>query len=196
KILEAIIWSRKTIDTDFNEKSIEMISKKPKGHGYELVEDLLLNSERRASQGRYDDAVGRLYRALELLVQIRLKLQYGIKTDDVDVKKIPQEYREEYEPKNDMKDRKNKIGLKESYELLAKLNDDDPLAKIYLSRKSELIGLLEVRNLSIFAHGFRPITKEEYNIFNTFFENFFDDFFTGMNAKRYAERCQFPHRLQ
>jgi hypothetical protein len=33
------------------------------GHGYEIVEDLLLNAERRAMQDRYDDAVGRLYRA-------------------------------------------------------------------------------------------------------------------------------------
>jgi CRISPR-associated protein (TIGR02710 family) len=31
-------------------------------HGWELVEDLLLNSERRAVQARYDDATGRLYR--------------------------------------------------------------------------------------------------------------------------------------
>jgi hypothetical protein len=49
------------------------------GHGYEIVEDLLLNAERRAMQDRYDDAVGRLYRALELLVQIRLLQTYDIK---------------------------------------------------------------------------------------------------------------------
>ena len=34
-----------------------------RGHGFELVEDLLLNAERRAVQGRYDDAIARLYRA-------------------------------------------------------------------------------------------------------------------------------------
>ena len=38
-----------------------------------MVEDLLLNAERRAIQGRYEDAIGRIYRAIELIAQIRLK---------------------------------------------------------------------------------------------------------------------------
>ncbi|MCX7593736.1 MAG: TIGR02710 family CRISPR-associated CARF protein [Fischerella sp.] len=46
-----------------------------KGHGYEIVEDLLLNAERCATLKRYDDAVARLYRALELLAQVRLRNQ-------------------------------------------------------------------------------------------------------------------------
>ena len=196
KFLEAIIWSRKGIDMEFNEKSIEGLSKKKKGHGYELVEDLLLNSERRASQGRYDDAIGRLYRALELLVQIRLKLQYEIKTDDVDVKKIPQEYQEGYELKKDANGGKLKTGLKESYELLAIANNADPLTRVYLNKKDGLVNLLRIRNSSLFAHGFQPITKEEYDKFYTFFEEFFDGFFAELDAKRYAERCQFPHRLR
>ncbi len=195
KFLEAVIWSRRDIDSNFKEKPIEGLSNTPKGHGYEIVEDLLLNSERRALQGRYDDAVGRLYRALELLVQIRLKSQYGIETDGVDVKKIPQEYREEYDFKNNMGRGTVKIGLKESYELLARLNSDDSLTQVYLSRENELIDLLRVRNLSLFAHGFKPITKEEHTKLYVFFKDFFDGFLAEMDAKIYTERCQFPRRL-
>jgi len=195
KFLEAVIWSRRGIDSNFKEKPVEGLSNIPKGHGYEIVEDILLNSERRASQGRYDDAVGRLYRALELLVQIQLKLEYKIETDDVDIKKVPQEYRERYELKKDIDDRKVKLSLKESYELLVIINNSDPLTKVYLKTKNEFIDLLRVRNSSLFAHGFQPITKEEYAKFHTFFEEFFDDFFAGLGVKRYTERSQFPHRL-
>lgn len=196
KFLEAVIWSRREIDSNFKEEPIEGLSNTPKGHGYEIVEDLLLNSERRASQGRYDDAVGRLYRALELLAQVRLKLEYGIKTGDVDIKKIPQEYREKYKLEKDTNDGKLKIGLEGSYELLAIVNNADPLTKEYLNTKNKFIYLLSVRNSSLFAHGFQPITKEEYDKFHTFFKEFFDGFSTGLDAKRYTERCQFPHRLR
>lgn len=44
-----------------------------KGHGLEAVEDLLRNAERRAAQDRYDDAVGRLYRAQRSRIQDCLK---------------------------------------------------------------------------------------------------------------------------
>ena len=196
KFLEAVIWSRREIDSNFKEKPIEGLSNTPKGHGYEIIEDILLNSERRALQGRYDDAVGRLYRALELLAQVRLKLEYGIKTGDVDIKKIPREYREKYELEKDTNDGKLKIGLEGSYELLAIVNNTDPLTKAYLNTKNEFIDRLRVRNSSLFAHGFQPITKEEYDKFHTFLKEFFDGFSAGLDAKRYAERCQFPHRLR
>ncbi|MDB9309098.1 hypothetical protein PN471_10700 [Aphanizomenon sp. CS-733/32] len=64
--LKCVINSRGQIDEKFDS------SNGTEGHGYEIVQDLILNAERRATQQRYDDAVGRLYRALELLAQIRL----------------------------------------------------------------------------------------------------------------------------
>jgi len=45
--------------------------------GYELVQDLLLNAERRGRRGWFDDAVARLYRALELLAQTYIQLECG-----------------------------------------------------------------------------------------------------------------------
>ena len=61
--LKRIISSRAEIDEQFSSTG----NVKCLCHGYEIVEDLLLNAERHANQQRYDDAVGRLYRALELL---------------------------------------------------------------------------------------------------------------------------------
>src|SRR5262249_16501330 len=60
-----------------------------RAHGFEWVEDLLLNAERRSSQGRCDDAVGRVYRAVELTAQVWLKERHGVDTGDVDLGLVP-----------------------------------------------------------------------------------------------------------
>jgi CRISPR-associated protein (TIGR02710 family) len=189
--LEAVIWSRKIFDINFNKIPIEGLSIAPKGCGYELVEDLVLNAERRAEQGRFDDAVARLYRALELLVQLRLKLEYSIITGEVDIEKLPDIHKKEYEAKRDSKDNIIKIALKESYELLVKMNKEDPLTKIYTEKEKHLWDLLNVRNNSLYAHGFTPILKEQYEEFyKTFVEDILDKFLLTFGA-RHIQRRQF-----
>ena len=128
------------------------------GHGYEVIQDLLLNAERRAAQGRYDDAVGRLYRSLELLAQIRLLKAYGLETGDLDLAKLPEHLRDKY---RDESSKKIKIGLRKSYELLSQL-DNDPIGQLYRHQEGKIIGALEIRNSSLFAHGFEPIVKQKY----------------------------------
>lgn len=189
--LEAVIWSRKIVDRNFDKIPIEGLSFAPKGCRYELVEDLVLNAVRRAEQGRFDDAVARLYRALELLVQLRLKLEYSILTGEVDIEKLPDIRKKEYESKRDSKDNKIKIALKESYELLVKMNKEDPLTKIYTEKEKYLWDLLNVRNNSLYAHGFTPILKEQYEEFyKTFVEDILDKFLLTFGA-RHIQRCQF-----
>ncbi len=189
--LEAVIWSRKLLDRDFDKISVEGLSIAPKGCGYELVEDLVLNAERRAEHGRFDDAVARLYRALELLIQLRLKLEYSILTGEVDIEKLPDIHKKEYEAKRDSKDNKIKIALKESYELLVKMNKEDPLTKIYIEKEKHLWDLLNVRNNSLYAHGFTPILKEQYEEFyKSFVEDILDKFILTFGA-RHIQRRQF-----
>jgi CRISPR-associated protein (TIGR02710 family) len=94
--LEAVIWSHKKFDEDFDKTVIEGLSQSQKGCGYELVEDIVINAQRRVKQGRYDDATGRLYRALELLIQLRLQLEYSILTGNIDVEKLPDVYKNKY----------------------------------------------------------------------------------------------------
>ncbi|MEB3174653.1 MAG: TIGR02710 family CRISPR-associated CARF protein [Cyanobacteriota bacterium] len=130
------------------------------GHGYELVEDLLFNAERRAALARYDDAVGRLYRALELLSQTHLWLRYGVKTGDVDLERLPESLRDQF-GKFKNAEGKIQLALRHSYELL-RLWGDDPLGALYQPAAERLFDQLQVRNYSILAHGLRPVTAADY----------------------------------
>jgi len=49
-----------------------------------LIADILNNARRRMKEGKYDDAMARLYRTVELIAQYRLKMKYEIDTSDVD----------------------------------------------------------------------------------------------------------------
>lgn len=130
------------------------------GHGYELVEDLLLNAERRAALARYDDAVGRLYRALEFLAQSHLWLRYGVKTGDVELEKLPEHLCSQV-GEFQGRDGKIQLALRSSYELLRQW-PGDPLGPIYEESANHLFNQLQIRNYSILAHGLRPVTAVDY----------------------------------
>lgn len=122
-----------------------------------LVHDLLLNAERRATQGRYDDAVARQYRALELLAQLRLWAAHGIWSSDVD-----RERAADWLAANPSHatDGRIQIGLAASYSLLLSLND--PVGELHRDMGGPILELLKRRNASILAHGLTPITGGEY----------------------------------
>jgi len=120
--------------------------------------ELINNAERRISEGKYDDAIARLYRAFELIAQIKLQ-EYGL--DDLSDKKFTLKDLEnrgvDVEKYKDCVDEKGKLklGLKKKFELLKDLgwdNADD----IYLENK-KIWELLSKRNNSIMAHGLEPI---------------------------------------
>lgn len=141
-----------------------------KGHGYEILEDLLLNAERRAKQGRYDDAVARLYRATEMLAQMRLK-KLCIDTSDVDLSRIKDKsILVELERTKDNTG-KVKIGLTKAWELLS-IEDSGPLSAHYESYKGRIINFLKYRNNSILAHGNEPINKSIYEDHSKFIIDF------------------------
>lgn len=119
---------------------------------YYLLADLINNAQRRFQEGKYDDCVARLYRAVECIAQIRLK-EHGIETSDVDLEKVPESLKEEYRRKS--KNGKIAIGLREGYKLLQELEDE--LGSEFYNDK-RLLDLLSYRNNSILAHGFEPIT--------------------------------------
>lgn len=156
--LKRVMSSRDEIDDDFATPG------KMASHGYEIVEDLVLNAERRAARGRYDDAVARIYRALELLVQIRLLSAHGIKTGNVSMDDIPEAVRDQYENLFSQEE-EIKLGLRNSYELLSSFSDD-PLGQLYQKQAKKIIGILNIRNDSILAHGFTPVTDSKYREFS------------------------------
>lgn len=131
-----------------------------KGHGYEVVEDMLLNAQRRAFVKRYDDAVARLYRCLELLEQVRLWEAYQLKTGDLEISKLPESLQAKYVA---MRNDRGviQLGLRNAYDLLSEL-PDDPLGKLFLQHKDRIVDHLKIRNSSILAHGLRPVSQEDY----------------------------------
>jgi CRISPR-associated protein (TIGR02710 family) len=127
----------------------------------ELFLDLLANAQRRANvEQRYEDAVARLYRALEVLAQVRLA-QKGIRSTAVDPMKLPGSLRGEFSQKytSDI-DGKIKIPLQAAFKLLKESGDELGLA--FEKQWNNLKALLEARNSSLLAHGFTPIKPERY----------------------------------
>lgn len=191
--LGAVVWSRKKLDADFGQQGLPDLSISPKGHGYELVEDLFLNAQRRAARHKFDDAVARLYRALELLAQTRLKLKYDIDTSDVSLEQLPPELREDYQKLADSKG-KIKLALTPAFELLAKLVDSapEPLGALYRQYENQLKDFLAIRNKSLLAHGFTSVRAADYEKANSFFASLMNKAFEVLDLKPYTARIQFP----
>jgi hypothetical protein len=137
-----------------------------RSHGFEWVEDLLLNADRRCAQGRFDDAVGRIYRAVELTAQVWLKERHDLDTGDIDLGRVPEPSRawlerQREEGKNEAPG-KIKIGLSLAWKLIAE-HLDDPLGALYSPFSQRLLSFLTVRNASLFAHGYRPVSRADYD---------------------------------
>jgi len=119
------------------------------------VLDLLANAKRREDEGRHDDAVARLYRAIEAIAQVILAEKHGIE----DTGKVPQDTLSEA-LRNRWRHKADngiiKLGLQDDYTLLRELNDrhGEQFEKLkWHERKSPLTE----RNKSILAHGFKPV---------------------------------------
>jgi len=126
-----------------------------------ILADLLNNASRRIEEGKYDDAVARLYRTIELIAQVKL-LDYGLDDlsdkkftmDDLKEKKIdPSRYATYADDKGRLR-----LGLEKKFELLKDLGWEEA-NRIYLENK-RLKDLLKKRNNSILAHGLEPVEKE------------------------------------
>lgn len=136
-----------------------------------LIYDILRNAERRIQKEQYDDAVGRIYRALELLAQTCLLYRHPpIFTSNVAIDKLPDELRAKYQKIYEEQGKDVKKGLQlplfKAYELLNDLNH--PLGKVFLEREGQMKGLLEIRNNSIFAHGLKSVEPKKTNDFYKF----------------------------
>ena len=188
--LKRVIQSRADIDTDFN------TTNGIKGHGFEIVQDLIMNAERRAARQRYDDAVGRLYRALELLVQIHLLRSHDIRTADVDINNIPHDSRDEYEKlRYAHNNNQIRLSFRQSYRLL-RVFKDDPLSRLYEENAKKVEDILSVRNNSLFAHGFKPISAADYQRLRDNAVAFMESALETLSCdERGVDPCQFPTEL-
>jgi CRISPR-associated protein (TIGR02710 family) len=92
------------------------------------VLDLLANAWRRREEGRLDEAVARLYRAIEAQAQTLLRESHGIaSTSSVPLDAIPLPLRNQWQP--GANDASVKLGLQDAYTLLDALGG--PLGKAF-----------------------------------------------------------------
>lgn len=123
--------------------------------------DLWLNAKRRAEQRRYDDATSRAYRLMEWSAQWLLQSQVGIDTSDIQEDQIPEGMEIPVTSKG-----VRQTALLGSWQLASRTCNDDVQA-YWQENELRMKDLLSIRNHSILAHGFEPITEAEWTrIFN------------------------------
>jgi CRISPR-associated protein (TIGR02710 family) len=125
------------------------------------LRELLANAERRAAQGRYDDAVARLYRAAELFVQGKLYEAFGAKFGKVRRDQIPQQHLSNWmaafgEAGNGL----YVLAVKDGFRAMAFA----PQAELreVAQRYESIDKHLQKRNNSILAHGVQACSEEGF----------------------------------
>lgn len=125
--------------------------------------DLLANARRRLHQGRFDDAVARLYRSIEALAQHRLKAGYGIAdTGKVPLEIVPEPLRAKWASRAGGEG-KVRLALQDGYELLRALGDPMGDRFVALGLADREKSPLSQRNRSILAHGFDPVPEKVFH---------------------------------
>ena len=118
----------------------------------ENVVDMLENARRRIEdQGRYDDGVARLYRALEMWHQWRLLSSHSIDTSEVDWKKADETSRSRFLERTGLSELPRELDLSRARVL------DEVLSGEEFAEDNTYRDLLQKRNHSILAHGLEPI---------------------------------------
>lgn len=125
-----------------------------------LVEELLANAARRAEEGKFDDAVVRLYRALELGGQIGVRRALGCGTDQVPVDRLPEALRAEFRQRYERQPGFVELPLQATYRLLAAM--DQPEGKQFAVRAEDFKKVQSARNTSWLAHGLAPCREDAY----------------------------------
>jgi CRISPR-associated protein (TIGR02710 family) len=120
--------------------------------------DLYLNAQRRAAQGRYDDAVARIYRLIEWTAQWLLSSKANIKTSHVLPEQIPENL-----ILTQNRDGQWQAGLYNAWQLV-KLKTDGPAARFITEHEHTLLNHIKIRNSSILAHGFAPIQAQDWQV--------------------------------
>ena len=128
--------------------------------------DLWHNAQRRAAQGRFDDAVARVYRLLEWTAQWLLRCHLDIDTADVPAERLPEGF--EIAPGADGT---IKLGLIQAWRLLGTVAG--PMAEFVDAELIRLQDRVQIRNHSILAHGFTPISETEWQSIRSWLEGAF-----------------------
>ncbi|MEM2841526.1 MAG: TIGR02710 family CRISPR-associated CARF protein [Candidatus Bathyarchaeia archaeon] len=141
------------------------------------VLNLFVNARMRLRNGKYDDAVARYYRTLEALAHWALQADCGYTVEQI---------------------KQDRISLDRAYEIL--LENNHLLGLKYKqdgggeSQKGRFRGMLELRNNSILAHGWRPVREKAAKRFAEFTESYLKAYceFKGIDLQKALMEYTFP----
>ncbi|MGX9366813.1 TIGR02710 family CRISPR-associated CARF protein [Desulfoplanes sp. PS50] len=120
------------------------------------IHDLWLNALRCAAASRYDDAISRVYRIIEWVAQWVLRTRCNVDTSDLPGEFIPEHIR--IFPNHSGK---IQAPLHKAWELVA-CKTQGPAQQFIEANKDDLRTPLGIRNGSILAHGFTPVTRQDW----------------------------------
>lgn len=126
--------------------------------------ELLANARRRGKQARFDDAIARLYRAVELFAQNHLYRAFGASSGRIPLNSLDSTLAEQLRRAfpDDLTDDGSRLqlGCAKAFAALAysPFEDDHKLPEIY----DRLKNALGKRNDSWLAHGTRPATSSDF----------------------------------
>lgn len=156
-----------------------------------LCEDLWWNAQRRADLRAYDDAVARLYRLAEAAIQARLFVNHRIDTGAVPSERLSEAFRSERPNlKPDAETGCCQLALSDARALLAELEPASPVPGFWANGTPEWQSR---RNHSILAHGFSPLTAEDWDKARAWFAERAGVLWRDLPGG--AEACQLPDRL-
>ena len=143
----------------------KQISADGKTPGRETLLELLANAERRAKQSRYDDAAGRLYRAVELRGQQLARDAFGAELGRPRLDDFPANRRADAQVLLGAPDEdgRYKLGVQKLYAALSL--SEDAVLREQGAAYERLKNHLTVRNQSLLAHGLQPVSEGAFNKF-------------------------------
>lgn len=140
-----------------NKEAIKVLNdKNNENYNSYRIADLINNAMRRIEEERYDDAIIRLYRVLELIGEVELHEKYGIRKTDVHIEDInnldiEKSAKINIKKRLDFKYPRYQIPLTTTYFILQKLYDEVGL--YYSKNKQKYQELFQKRNVSVLVHG-------------------------------------------
>lgn len=155
--------------------------------------DVYLNSRRCIARQRWDDSCSRLYRVLEALSQFLLKKEFGFDTAKPDYERFQADDRAKIEQYCERLPRP--VALDNGWKVLLALGHQHAGSVLKTKGAGKLqntfSGLLELRDHSILAHGFKPIGREKVEEFATRIENLLRQTLSA-DFESWARRLEYP----
>ncbi len=153
-----------SLDRHWNSVNEEVNKNNNKTAGNATLLELIANAKRRAKQSRYDDATGRLYRAVELHGQQLAKKAFGAELGKLSLESIPVDSHTRIkamlgEPEEGI----YRLGVQNLFRVLEFSKDQAISEKAHIHDR--LKNHLSRRNGSLLAHGLVPVKKESFESF-------------------------------